>query len=208
MPQRQAVPRPNIPLVKFDIVALATSAGGLQALSQVLSALSPNFPAPILVVQHLEPHRESLLGSILSRRTGLIVKQAQEGECLQTATVYIAPPNWHLCVSSHGILALSQTPLLNFVRPSADHLFTSVAQGFGKRAIAVVLTGKGQDGAAGITAIKQQGGVTIAQDPASAEFIGMPTAAVNTQAVDLILPLDKISAMLTQLVGQGRTDES
>lgn len=208
MPQCQAVSSHDVSLINFDIVVLATSAGGLQALSQVLSALSPDFPAPILVVQHLEPCRKSLLGSILSRRTGLSVKQAQAGESLQTATVYIAPPDWHLLVTSNETLALSQTPLLNFVRPAADHLFTSVAQGFGKRAIAVVLTGKGRDGAAGITVIKQQGGVTIAQDPASAEFVGMPTAAVNTQAVDLILPLDKIAAMLTQLVEHGRTDES
>jgi len=187
-------------------VALASSAGGLQALNQVLSLLPPDFPAAILVVQHLYRHRPSALNYLLNQQTQLSVKQAEAGELLQPATVYIAPPDRHLLVNSNCTIGLTQTPPLNFVRPSADYLFKSVAHCFGKRAIAVVMTGLGKDGAAGITVIKQHGGVTIAQDPASAEFTGMPMAAVQTQAVDLVLPLDQIPAMLLQLVRQGRTD--
>lgn len=139
----------------FEIVALAASAGGLRALSQVLAALPADFPAAIVVVQHLDPRHRSLMAEILSRRTALRVKQAEEGNRLTAATAYIAPPDRHLLVNSDSTLSLTQSELVHFVRPSADLLFESVAASYRDRAIAVVLSGSGSDGAMGVNAIKK-----------------------------------------------------
>ena len=190
----------------FDIVAMAASAGGLTALSRVLAALPGDFPAVIVVVQHLDPRHRSLMADILSRRTPLRVKQAQEGEQVSPATVYIAPPNRHLLVNSDGTLSLTQSELVHFLRPSADLLFESVAASYRERAIAVVLTGTGSDGAMGVQAIKKMGGTVIAQDEVSSEFFGMPGAAIHSGSVDFVLPLDEIPTALVTLVIKGEAE--
>jgi two-component system chemotaxis response regulator CheB len=190
----------------FDIVALAASAGGLTALSRVLAVLPADFPAVIVVVQHLDPRHRSLMADILSRRTSLRVKQAEEGEQVSPATVYIAPPNRHLLVNSNGTLSLTQSELVHFLRPSADLLFESVAASYRERAIAVVLTGTGSDGAMGVQAIKKMGGTVIAQDEESAEFFGMPSAAIHSGSVDFVLPLGEIPAALVTLVIKGEAE--
>ncbi len=188
------------PKAAFDVVALATSAGGLNALSEILLALPTDFPAAITIVQHLNPHHRSFLVHILNCRTPLVVKQAEAAEQLRAGVVYVAPPNWHLLVNSNGTIALAQTERVNFSRPAADRLFESVANSFKQRAIAVVLTGMGRDGAVGIRKIKQMGGTTIAQDQTTAEFFAMPGAAIQTKAVDLVLPLEQIASTLVKLV--------
>ena len=188
------------PLITFPVVAVAASAGGIKAISELLSTLPADFPAAIAIVQHLDPNHPSLLAEILDRRTSLAVKQAEVGEQMRPGTIYIAPPNHHLLIDPDATLSLSQTKLVHFVRPSADLLFESVAASFKERAIAVVLTGTGSDGATGVKAIKQMGGIAIAQDQESSECFGMPGAAIETGAVDWILPLDKIAATLVNLV--------
>jgi two-component system chemotaxis response regulator CheB len=187
----------------FDVVAVAASAGGLQALSGVLSLLPADFPAALVVVQHLDPRHRSLMADILSRRTALKVKQAEEGDELSPGTVHIAPPNKHLLVNPDGTLTLAQSELVHFVRPSADLLFESVAASYKERAIAVVLTGTGSDGTMGVQAIKKMGGTVIAQDEATAEFFGMPGAAIQTGNVDFVLPLKEIPSALVTLVTTG-----
>lgn len=195
----QSSPQPTVDI----IVAVASSAGGINALSQVFSALPPDFPAAITLVQHLDPKHPSQLANILDRRTALSVKQAQEGDLLHPGTIYIAPPDHHLLVSGQT-LSLSHSELVHFVRPSADLLFESVAASFKQRAIAVVLTGTGSDGRMGVQAIKKMGGQVIAQDKATAEHFGMPGAAIDTGAVDRILPLNQIASILVNLVmGEG-----
>jgi two-component system chemotaxis response regulator CheB len=129
---------PTSSTVAFEIVAIAASAGGLNAISEVLTGLPANFPAAIVIVQHLDPRHRSLMAEILSRRTPLAVKQAEEGEALQAGTVYIAPPNSHLLVNSDGTLSLTQSELVHFVRPSADLLFDSVAASYKAGAIAIL----------------------------------------------------------------------
>lgn len=188
---------------KFTIVALAASAGGLEALSEVLSHLPSDFSASIVVVQHLAPGRISLLADILGRRTSLAVKQAEEGAQLHPGVVFIAPPDRHLLINRDGTLGLSDSTQVNFSRPSADRLFESVANHFKERAIAVVLTGSGHDGAQGIQVVKQMGGVVIAQDEATADYFNMPKAAIATGQVDWILPLNQIAAALTRVVMTG-----
>jgi two-component system, chemotaxis family, protein-glutamate methylesterase/glutaminase len=191
----------------FDVIAVATSAGGLKALSQLLAPLPSDFPCAIVIVQHLDPRHRSLMADILSRRTALPVTQAAEGDKLEPGTVHIAPPNRHLLVNPDGSLSLAQSELVHFVRPSADLLFESVAGSFKERAIAVVLTGTGSDGSMGVQAIKKMGGTVIAQDEASSEFFGMPSAAIQTGCVDFVLSLGEIPAALVTLVNTGEVDE-
>jgi two-component system chemotaxis response regulator CheB len=184
----------------FDVIAIAASAGGLKALESVLAGLPKDLEVPVVIVQHLDPRHRSLIAKILSRHTGLTVKQAENGEVLQAGHIYIAPPNQHLLVNGNHSLSLSQTELVHFVRPSADLLFESVAMSYKDRAIAVVLTGTGSDGSMGVRAIKKMGGTTIAQDEQSSEFFGMPGGAIRTGEIDFILPLSEIPSALVTLI--------
>jgi two-component system chemotaxis response regulator CheB len=187
----------------FKIVALAASAGGLSALSHVLSGLPAEFPASIVIVQHLDPRHRSLMAEILDKRTKLEVKQAEDGEELQPGWIYIAPPDHHLLVNRDGSLSLSQSELVHFVRPSADLLFDSMAASYGEEAIAVVLTGSGSDGEMGVKAVKERGGTVIVQNEETAEYFGMPGAAIATRSVDFVLALDEIaSALITLVMGE------
>ena len=193
----------RFPGTEFDVVAIASSAGGIAAIGQVLTSLAADFPAAIVVVQHLDPRHRSLMAEILSRRTSLQVVQAAEGDRMRPGTVHIAPPDHHLLVNPDGTLSLSHSELVHFVRPSADLLFESVAASYKERAIAVVLTGTGSDGSLGVGAIKKMGGTVIAQDQDSAEFFGMPAAAIKSGNADFILRLDAIPATLRALVAEG-----
>ena len=185
---------------EFDIVAVAASAGGLRALTAVFGALPQDFPTAVVVVQHLDPSHRSLMADILSRRTRLAVREAQAGDRLEAATIFMAPPDEHLLVNGDGTMSLSHAARVHFVRPSADLLFESVASSFGARAICVVLSGTGSDAATGARAIKRMGGTVIAQDEATSEFFGMPGAAIAAGPADLVLPLDKIAGALVSLV--------
>lgn len=187
----------------FDVVAMCASAGGFNAVSSVLSVLPGDLPAAIVVVQHLDPRHRSVMAELLSRRCTLTVKQAAAGDSIRTSTVLIAPPDHHLLVNRDGSVSLTQTELVHFVRPSADLLFESVAASYGERAIAVVLSGTGSDGSRGTEAIKKMGGTVIAQDEASAEFFGMPGAAIKTGTADFILSLEEIAPTIEKLVVQG-----
>jgi two-component system, chemotaxis family, protein-glutamate methylesterase/glutaminase len=189
---------PHADDVPFGVVGIAASAGGLRALTAIVSALPAELSAPIVVVQHLDPRHPSLMAGILARATRLMVKEAQEGEGLRTGVVFLAPPDRHLLVNANGTLSLSRTELVHFVRPSADLLFESLAASFKSRALAVMLTGTGSDGAMGLVAIKKMGGRVIAQDEATSEFFGMPDAAIRTGVVDLILPLEQIAAAILE----------
>lgn len=183
---------------RYDVVALGASAGGLNALSQVLKVLTGNFPSSIVVVQHLSPGHKSWIANLLSRSTQLTVKQAEHGEIMLPGTVYIAPPDEHLLVGP-GKLQLAHSQLVHFSRPSIDLLFESVAGTYGSRSVGVILTGSGKDGSAGVRTIKESGGVTIAQMPEKAEFRHMPEAAIETGCIDFILPLEKIGDKLTEI---------
>ncbi|MFC6067516.1 chemotaxis protein CheB [Streptomyces ochraceiscleroticus] len=184
----------------FAIVAVASSAGGIHGLSVLLETLGDGLSVPLLIVQHLDPRHGTVIADVLARRTPLRTKLAQDGEQARPGVVYIAPPNHHLLVDADGVLTLSSSELVHFVRPSADLLFESLAGAYGPRAIACVLTGSGFDGAMGVDAVKSRGGTVIAEDPRTAEFRGMPEAAVETGAVDFVLPLEEIAAVIRGLV--------
>ena len=138
---------------------------------------------------------------MLSRHSSLPVKLVKHEEQIKPGAVYVAPPDGHLLVgANHTLRLLSQHQDVRSVRPSVDVLFESIAENYGSSAIACVLTGVGTDGAAGVNAIKQQGGTVIVQDPNSANFDGMPKAAVETSSVDFVLQLEEIAAKLSGLV--------
>jgi two-component system, chemotaxis family, protein-glutamate methylesterase/glutaminase len=179
---------------------MAASAGGLNALTHVLGALPADFPLAIVVVQHLDRRHRSLMAEILARRTALKVREARHGDRVCAGTVHVARPDHHLLVDSEGLLALTHTELVHFVRPSADLLFESTAASFRERAVAVVLSGSGSDGAMGVKAIKKMGGTVIVQEKETSEFSGMPEAALRTGVADFVLPLEEIAPALQTLV--------
>lgn len=201
----EADPADNGTSEPYGIVAVAASAGGITALSRVLSGLAVGFPVPVVVVQHLDPRHKTIIAEVLGRRAPLTVRLADHGERAEPGTIYVAPPNHHLLVEADGMLMLSSSELVHFLRPSADLLFESVAGTYGPRAIACVLTGTGSDGAMGASAVKSRGGTVIVEDPALAEFSGMPEAVMATGAVDFVLPLDEIATVISGLVEANRS---
>ncbi len=203
------------------VVALSVSADGLQAASAILAKLPANFPAPIIVAQHLSPHSPSELTDILSRRTALRVKEAKEGDRLQAGTVHVAAPARHLLIRPDETLTLADTENGHPARPAVDVLFSSLASSVRGRAIGVMLAGGDGIGAAGIRAIKAAGGVTLAQnqktDPqglslsrsaAGQEAVDknavdkevVDKEVVDKEAVDFVLQLPEIAATLLALV--------
>jgi two-component system, chemotaxis family, protein-glutamate methylesterase/glutaminase len=187
---------------KHYLVVLAASAGGIKAVSEILSNLPANFATPIVVVQHLSPHNPSWLAEILNRRTALFVKQAAALDLLTAGVVYVAPPNYHLVVNLDLTLSLSSADKVRYVRPAANILFESAAEIFQERVIAVVLTGMNGDGGDGVVAVKKAGGKVIAQDQGTSEFFSMPSTAIQTGCVDYILPLPEIAPTLLKLVAE------
>jgi two-component system chemotaxis response regulator CheB len=185
------------------VVAIAASSGGLAALSEVLRTLPASLPAAILVLQHLAADQRSHLAEILAGRTPLGVRQAAQGMCIEDGEVYVAPPGAHLLVGAGGRLVLSQLPPVHWCRPSADRLFASLGARYGPRAIAVVLTGYGVDGAEGAQVLRRQGGIVLVQDDATATCPDMPRAARQAGGVDRVLPLGDIATELETLVGDG-----
>lgn len=187
----------------YGIVAIGSSAGGITALIRVLGGLPATFPVPVVIVQHLDRRHQTVIADVLGRRAHLPVKLVEHGERATAGTVFVAPPNYHVLVDASGVLTLSSSELVHFLRPSADLLFESVAGSYGSTAIACVLSGTGSDGAMGVSAVKSHGGTVIAEDPELAEFRGMPEAAVATGSVDFVLPLGEIAEVIRGLV-EGR----
>jgi len=184
----------------FPVVALVCSAGGLDALTRVLGPLPADFPAALLVLQHIDPGATSSLKSILARRTALTVADVAEGTELRPGHVLVAPPGSHTLVTGHGTVALIESGPRPPYRPSADLLLTSLALSVGPRAMAVVLSGHGIDGATGATAVHHFGGLVIASDEASSTEFSMPGATIGRDTiVDHAVALDDIPALLIAL---------
>lgn len=181
---------------EFKAIVIGTSAGGLSALSILLEKLPPDYPLPIVIVQHRAKDQNSLMEEVLQPKCKIKIKQADEKEKIKKGIVYIAPPDYHLLIESDFTFSLSSDALVLYSRPSIDVLFESAAIAYRDTLIGIILTGANTDGTSGLQCIKKYGGLTIAQSPAEAEFPRMPGAAINKGAAMLILTLKEIQKNL------------
>ena len=189
------------------VVALVASAGGITAIGRVLSGLPDDLDAAVIVVMHLLPEHRSALAQIFARSTGMEVTTAENGEQIETACVYVAPPDVHLILDAGGRLRLDTGPPVHYVRPAADILLASVAGACAGNCVAVVLSGSGSDGAAGAKAVQISGGRVIVQDPESSEYGGMPRATIAAGAADSVLSLLEIAPAIVSYLTEIELNE-
>ena len=189
----------------YELIVMGASWGGLAALEVVLKELPGDFSTPIVVAQHRAVDSGSgALSAILGIRSGRTVLEPGDKDTIEPGRVYVAPPDYHLLVEPDGF-ALSIDEAVQYARPSIDVLFDSAADVFRDRLIGVILTGANEDGAYGIKRVRRNGGLTIAQDPATSERPEMPSAAIATGAVQHVLPLEEIAPMLLELCDRDRS---
>ena len=183
----------------IEAIVIGASAGGVHALLALLTDLPRSFGLPVIVVLHLPEDRDSQLAEIFQHRLPIAVRQAGDKESIAPATLYFAGPGYHLSVEMDRTFSLSCEEALHFSRPSVDILMESAADAYGAALAGILLTGANEDGAAGMARIKQQGGLTVVQDPVEAEVPTMPEAAIFRQAPDFILKLAGIRDFLLKL---------
>lgn len=188
------------------IVAIGTSTGGPRALQEVLTRLPGNLPCPTVIVQHMPPGFTKSLAERLNTLSELTVKEAADNDKLVAGTVYIAPGDFHLTLrreTSGTYVKLNKDPAIGGLRPAVDPMMVSVAETYGTKAVGVILTGMGHDGAKGMRAIKRLQGRTIAEDQSTSVVFGMPKAAIEAGVVDSILPLQQVAEGIVQCLKKG-----
>jgi two-component system CheB/CheR fusion protein len=183
----------------YDLVVIGSSAGGIEALSLLVGTLPPDFPAPIVIAQHLDPERPSHLGEILTRRSTLPVRTVTgaDPEALSPGTVYVVPADRDVEITDRTLHLLSEPR--RHPKPSVDLLLSSAARAYGERVIAVILTGSGSDGAAGARDVKVAGGTVVIENPETASYPSMPASLAPT-TVDIVANLDQIGSLLRDLL--------
>lgn len=181
----------------LEIAAVGASLGGLEALQQLLAGLPADFSLPVVVVQHRSEERDEL-AALLQQHSPLPVSEAEDKEPIAPGRVYLAPAGYHL-LAEEGAFALSTEAPVLYARPSIDLLFESVAEAYGPRALAVVLTGNSGDGAKGGARIEARGGLVVVQDPRTAEAPAMPRAALEAVPAARVLQLPQLAAWLAGL---------
>ncbi len=189
---------------RYDAVVIGVSAGGLNALRTILPELPEDFPAAVIICQHLNPQSDDFIARYLDEISAIRVKEAEEKEPILPGVGYLAPPNYHLLVEEDRTFSLSCEARVCFARPSIDVLFETAAETYGKRLIGLVLTGANNDGSNGLQQIVRYGGLAIVQDPATAEARHMPQAAIDLVEPELIYPLESIGQVLNRVVRKGR----
>jgi two-component system, chemotaxis family, protein-glutamate methylesterase/glutaminase len=185
---------------RTQVVVVGASWGGLKAVGTVLQGLPMGFAAAVVLAQHRAPRSTEALVHVLQGQSVLMVREVEDKDAVEPGRVYVAPPDYHLLLE-RGHFGLSLDDRVQYSRPSIDVLFESAASAYGAGVAAVVLTGANEDGAAGLIAVKRAGGITIVQDPATAESVVMPQAAVASGAADKVLPLSDIAPFLVELCG-------
>ncbi|MFL6213563.1 MAG: chemotaxis protein CheB [Blastocatellia bacterium] len=187
--------------MKIELIVAGASLGGFDALAALLSALPEDYPLPLAVVQHRSVDSDDLLSVLLQRASRLPINEVEDKQPILPGTVYIAPANYHLLVERDHF-ALSVDDRVRYARPSIDVMFESAADAYRERLAAILLSGSNDDGARGMARVKARGGLTIVQDPASAESARMPAAAIAATPIDHVLPLAGIAQLLTSLISR------
>ncbi|MFW6035435.1 MAG: protein-glutamate methylesterase/protein-glutamine glutaminase [Halothermotrichaceae bacterium] len=184
----------------FPIITIGTSSGGPKALKTILPVLPADFPAAILIVQHMPKGFTSSLAKRLDDQSAITVKEADDNDKIKTGTAYLAPGDYHMEVDENGSILLNQSPPKWSVRPCADYLLTSAAKNFKNRVIGVILTGMGFDGADGMQIVKKYNGYGIVEDKSTALVYGMPQSVIKANAYDEIVPLNKIANKIIEII--------
>jgi two-component system chemotaxis response regulator CheB len=184
---------------RVDAVVIGASAGGIEALTVLLPALLPGVRPPVFIVLHLPREKPSVLAEIFARKCALPVREAEDKEEVAPGTVYFAPSNYHLLIDSGPQLALSADEPVHHSRPSIDVLFESAVEVYKDRLLGIILSGANEDGAAGLAAIHDAGGVTVVQSPQTARAPQMVLSALKLRPADWVLPLEEIANMLHTL---------
>jgi len=186
----------------YEAIVIGVSSGGMNALKFLFSALPVDFSIPIIIVQHIGPHSDNQWIKLLNNNSKLSIKEADEKEKIENGKVYIAPPNYHLLIEKDKTFSLTIDERVNYSRPSIDVLFESAAEVYKNKLIGVILTGSNNDGTNGLKRIKEYGGLTIAQDPETAESSYMPASAIAVVQMDYILTLENIIELLIKINSQ------
>jgi two-component system chemotaxis response regulator CheB len=184
---------------RVDAVVVGASAGGVDALCEILSAVPVRMRAAILIVLHLPRDRPSLLAEIFGTRCRRPVREPMDKEPIEPGTVYVAPPDYHMLVDEGPQVSLSDDELVNFSRPSVDVLFQSAADCYGDRLLGIILTGANEDGAEGLASVHAAGGITVVQDPEGAQAPYMLVSAMKRTQPDFVLSLAEIARLLGAL---------
>jgi two-component system, chemotaxis family, protein-glutamate methylesterase/glutaminase len=184
---------------RIDAIVMGASAGGVEALMALLPALPARLSMPVFIVLHLPRDRPSMLADIFAPKCRLPVHEAQDKELVRPGTVYFAPPDYHLLIDDGPALALSSDELVNFSRPSIDVLFESAAEVYRSRLLGIILTGANDDGAAGLAAVGAAGGITIVQQPHTAQVKSMVLSALDRTPTSHVLELEDIAVVLATL---------
>lgn len=184
---------------RYGIAVVGTSWGGLAALRELVSCLPDDLGLPVVLIQHRHKMSDDALPRLLQDRTGLHVCEAEDKMPIEAGHVYVAPADYHLLIESDHHFELSVEEAVRYSRPSIDVTFTSAADSFGARTIGVVMTGANADGAAGLKRVHERGGVTIVQEPGTAESPAMPTAALKAVPSSRVLVLSAIGSAIAEL---------
>jgi two-component system chemotaxis response regulator CheB len=188
-------------LSKRDIIVVGASAGGVEALSQLVRGLPPGLPAAVFLVCHIPAAARSNLPDILSRQGPMLAVHARDGEIPYPGHIYIAPPDRHLMLED-GVMRVTRGPRENFFRPAIDPLFRSAARTYGSRVIGILLSGILLDGIAGLLAVRTAGGLAVLQDPADALLSSLPQSALNIAGADHVVPASELAPLLVNLLQQ------
>lgn len=185
--------------MNYEAIVIGVSAGGLNAMKVIFSILPMDFITPIIIVQHIGSHSNNHWINSINEKSNFRLKEVDEKEKIENGNVYIAPPNYHLMIEKNKTFSLTIDERVNYSRPSIDVLFESAAEAYKNKLIGVVLTGSNNDGTKGMKRIQEYGGLTIVQDPETAEYKYMPASVIAAMQVDYILPLVGIIDLLIRI---------
>lgn len=185
--------------MKYEAIVIGVSSGGMNAMKVIFSRLPKNFKTPLIIVQHIGKQSNIKWIELINITSNMFIKEADEKEKITRGIAYIAPPDYHLLIEKTKTFSLSVDERVNFARPSIDVLFESAAEAYKSKLIGVILTGASSDGTRGLKRIKECGGVTIVQDPATAESEYMPASAIEAMQVDYVLHLEEIINLLIKI---------